>query len=53
LLGDQRLAVRAAAAAALKETSEADLPFNPFAPASQRELERAAWQAWLAERSPR
>lgn len=49
LLGDERLAVRAAAASALKDTSMAELPFNPFAPASQRAVEQAAWRAWVAE----
>lgn len=49
LTADERLAIRAAAAGALKHVTAAELPFHPFADASQREQQRAAWQKWLDE----
>lgn len=52
LLADPRLAIRAAAAAALAQATGADVAFRPFDPAEIRAAAAAGWQAWLAERAP-
>jgi thioredoxin-like negative regulator of GroEL len=49
LLSDDRLAVRAAAAAALRQATAHDLPFAPFDPPATRREQAAAWGAWVAE----
>ncbi len=48
LMADDRLAVRAAAAGALKHASKAELPFHPFADSPIRQQQIASWQKWLA-----
>ena len=47
-MADDRLAVRAAAAGALKHASKAELPFHPFADSPIRQQQIAGWQKWLA-----
>lgn len=47
LLGDERLATRAAAGGALKQLSRAGLPFEPFATSDLRRKQIARWRAWL------
>lgn len=46
-LDDTRLAIRAAAYDLLIEVTGERLPFDPFAPAEQREPQARAWQAWV------
>ena len=46
-LGDERLAVRAAATDLLAESARTELGFDPFAPQSQRKKRIEAWQQWL------
>lgn len=48
-LGDERLAVRAAAYDLLTEATKAELPFDAFLGAKAREKQVKAWQSWLAE----
>jgi thioredoxin-like negative regulator of GroEL len=48
LLSDERLAIRAAAAAAMRQSTGADLPFGPFDSADTREQQIAAWREWVA-----
>ena len=50
LMANERLAVRAAAAGALKHVSKAELPFHPFAELPLRQQQIAGWQKWLASR---
>jgi len=47
-MADDRLAVRAAAAGALKHASKAELPFHPFADSPLRRQQIDGWRAWLA-----
>jgi len=47
-MADDRLAVRAAAAGALKHASKAELPFHPFADSPLRQQQIDGWRAWLA-----
>jgi thioredoxin-related protein len=47
LMGDERLAVRAAAGQVLAGATKSGLPFLPFAEAGVREKQRAAWREWL------
>jgi len=51
LLADERLAIRAAAAHALGEITDARLPFDPFGTSAERDAQRAQWTAWLAQQS--
>jgi thioredoxin-like negative regulator of GroEL len=53
LMADERLAIRAAAAGALKHSTKADLPFQPFADASLRQQQIDDWRKWLAAHPPR
>jgi thioredoxin-like negative regulator of GroEL len=53
LMGDERLAVRAAAAGALKHASQADLPYHPFAESSLRQQQIDGWRRWLASHPAR
>lgn len=46
MLGDARLAVRAAAYQSLQATANARLPFQPFAAPEDTIAAREAWQAW-------
>ena len=46
-LGDQRLAVRAAASDLLAESARTELGFDPFAPQSLRQKRIETWQQWL------
>lgn len=50
LLGDNRLAVRAAAGQALAYATGADLNFDPFADAGTRSEQVATWKAWIQRR---
>jgi thioredoxin-related protein len=50
LMSNERLAVRAAAAGALKHVSKAEFPFHPFADLPLRQQQIAGWQKWLASR---
>jgi thiol-disulfide isomerase/thioredoxin len=50
LMADERLAIRAAAAGALKHASKGELPFHPFAEIPVRQQQIAGWQKWLASR---
>jgi thioredoxin-related protein len=47
-MADDRLAVRAAAAGALKHACKADLPFHPFADDGVRQRQIDDWRKWLA-----
>lgn len=47
LMENETLSVRAAAAAALDHSTQAGLPFHPFAPAARRDQQVLAWAAWL------
>ncbi|MBS3735319.1 MAG: hypothetical protein KGY99_10420 [Phycisphaerae bacterium] len=47
LMGDKRLAIRAAAGSALAHVSGGQLPFDPFADKALRDKQVAAWRAWL------
>ncbi|MDZ4753142.1 MAG: thioredoxin family protein [Phycisphaerae bacterium] len=51
LLADERLAIRAAAAHALGEITDARLPFDPFGASAERDAQRAQWAAWLTRES--
>lgn len=51
LMDDPALAVRAAAADALRTATRAELPVDPFAPAERRAEQVEAWRQWL-ERNP-
>lgn len=46
-MNDERLSTRAAAYTLLAAISDADLPFDPFAPASLRQDQINAWRVWL------
>lgn len=46
-LGDERLAMRAAAYDLLEASSGAGLAFDPFADAEQRSAEAARWRQWV------
>ena len=46
MMGDDRLSVRAAAAGALKHSTQAELAFHPFAKPEARLKQLAAWQQW-------
>ena len=48
-MSSDRLAVRAAAAAALAKATGATLPFDPFNEAPQRAEQIAAWEEWIAQ----
>jgi len=48
-MGHERLAVRAAAFDLLRQSSEHDLPFDPFLEAESRESLRAEWEVWVTE----
>ncbi len=50
LMANERLALRAAAAGALRHVSKAELPFHPFADPPLRQQQIAGWQKWLASR---
>ncbi|MEK6234009.1 MAG: thioredoxin family protein [Planctomycetales bacterium] len=50
-MADDRLAVRAAAAGALRHCSGENLPFLPFAPAEVRRKQHQAWNDWIKERA--
>lgn len=50
--GDERLAVRAAAAVALNHSTKANLPFHPFAAAGVRDDQRSAWNTWIDAHRP-
>jgi thioredoxin-like negative regulator of GroEL len=52
LMADERLAVRAAAAGALKHAAKAELPFHPFADSALRQQQIVGWQKWLAAHPP-
>ena len=52
-MADQRLAVRGAAAGALKHVTKADLPFQPFADPPVRQQQLDGWRKWLASHAPR
>lgn len=47
MMESETLSVRAAAAAALDHSTQAGLPFHPFAPAPRRDQQVMAWTAWL------
>lgn len=47
LLEAERLAVRAAAAHALLELADADIGFDPMAPAAERAARAERWRVWL------
>ncbi len=49
LLGDERLAVRAAARDALARATGADVTFDPFADPQQRARQVEAWKKWVRE----
>lgn len=49
LLSHKHLAIRAAAAQALRHATGATLPFNAFASPAKRELQIQAWVDWLKE----
>jgi thioredoxin-like negative regulator of GroEL len=49
LLSHRHLAIRAAAAQALRQATGADLPFNPFAAQADRDAQANAWSNWLEE----
>jgi thioredoxin-like negative regulator of GroEL len=48
-LSSDRLAVRAAAIAALAKATGAALPFDPFSDAPKRAEQIAAWEQWIAQ----
>jgi thioredoxin-related protein len=48
LLVDERLAVRAAAYGVLSALSHQELPFDPFAPAEERQHQAEDWLTWTA-----
>jgi hypothetical protein len=50
LMADERLAMRAAAGGALSRATSADLPFDPFTDAADREAQIQQWREWLAAR---
>lgn len=50
LLDDPQLALRAAAGSALRQLSQAGLPFSPFDSAGVRTEQVAAWKTWLSDR---
>jgi thioredoxin-like negative regulator of GroEL len=52
LLEDDRIAIRAAAAHALKEITRAPLSFDPFANVDARKQQAAAWRSWTNEHAP-
>ena len=52
LLGEQRLAVRAAAADALSDATGHTLPFDPFAKVTVRGKQIAAWKKWVQDNAP-
>ena len=52
-LGDERLAVRAAAAEVLATVSGGDLPFDAFAAAPQRKEQLEVWRKWVRENQAR
>lgn len=52
-MADERLAVRGAAAGALKHVTKADLPFQPFADPPVRQQQIDGWRKWLASHAPR
>jgi thiol-disulfide isomerase/thioredoxin len=47
-LGDERLAIRAAAGFALIELADSDIGFDPLAPVAERQSRIDRWKAWLA-----
>lgn len=47
LLGDERLAVRAASAGTLQAIARADIPFDPFAPEEERLQQTEQWRTWV------
>lgn len=49
LLSHEHLAIRAAAAQALRHATGANLPFNAFATPAKRDLQAQAWVDWLKE----
>ena len=49
LMADQRLALRAAAAAALAHATGAELPFQAFDPAADRAKQLEAWTKWVQD----
>ncbi len=49
LLSHEHLAIRAAAAQALRHATGTNLPFNAFATPKKRELQAQAWINWLRE----
>ena len=49
LLSHKHLAIRAAAAQALRHATGGNLPFNAFAAPEKRDLQTKAWVDWLKE----
>jgi len=52
LLGDERLSIRAAANGLLREVSECDLPFDPFADTPTRQQQQRAITEWIEKHTP-
>jgi thiol-disulfide isomerase/thioredoxin len=52
MLADSRLSIRASAASALRHSTKAPLPFQPFAKADDRERQISTWRKWLQSQIP-